>query len=618
MGTYSFTGSIQKVTVGAGGTYDITAYGARGGSGSGGQAGGSGAEYGGNFNLTAGEKLEVVTGGAGAAGTGTDGGGGGGGGSFVLANTGAGGSYQLLLAAGGGGGGAQAAPGGAGGYSSPGGGSGGGETSGHSGGGSGHLSDGGNNGGTNITGGYTGGSGAGYPGITHPGNGGNGGFGGGGGGGYSTTGNGITYQGGGGGGGGYSGGQGGSIGYGSVGAGAAGGGGTSFDSASAPLVAGSAATENTANNSNGLVTITPSVTCYCRGTLIRTAHGEKVVEELKIGDLLVTASGAHRPIRWLGHRRTDCRNHPRPNEVMPVSIAAHAFGPDKPVRDLFVSPGHSICIDLLGEVLIPACALVNGTTIRQLEVDEVTYWHVELDSHDIIFAENLPAESYLEMDNRRFFQENDVTALDAVPDADAATRTHADFCRSFHDHGPFVDVARAQLRARALVTGWMLVEGDRFAGLHLIVDGMRIEPACRGLVAYFNVPAGAHDVWLVSATARPSEVYGTPDGRDLGVCVRSLMIDDGFEPPLKIDLADPLLCIGFHALEDGLWRWTAGQARLPALWAQHGRATDDGFFLRVELANPALPRWVASPADASRRVPAVSDGPRLALVVGSA
>ena len=45
-------------------------------------------------------------------------------------------------------------------------------------------------------------------------------------------------------------------------------------------------------------------------------------------------------------------------------------------------------------------ALVNGTTITQVEVDEVTYWHVELDSHDVILAEGPPAESYLEMGNR--------------------------------------------------------------------------------------------------------------------------------------------------------------------------------------------------------------------------
>ena len=58
---------------------------------------------------------------------------------------------------------------------------------------------------------------------------------------------------------------------------------------------------------------------------------------------------------------------------------------------------------MLGEVLIPASSLVDGTTIVQEHVERFTYWHVELDSHDILLAENLPAESYLEMSNRGFF-----------------------------------------------------------------------------------------------------------------------------------------------------------------------------------------------------------------------
>ncbi len=345
---------------------------------------------------------------------------------------------------------------------------------------------------------------------------------------------------------------------------------------------------------------TDVMVCYASGTRIRTARGDVAVEHLRVGDLAVTSTGAHRPIRWLGHRAVDCRQHPRPHETMPVRIAAHAFGPNKPARDLLVSPGHALCIDLLGEVLIPAIALVNGTTITQEEVDAVTYWHVELDGHDILLAENMAAESYLDMGNRGFFAEAGVVALDASPDEgplDASARTHADFCRPFHEDGPLVAAVRARLRARALSLGWSLDASDPFAGLHLIVDGARVEPAARGLAVRFAVPAGARAVWLVSATSRPCEVTGSPDGRDLGVNIAGLVIDDGFAPPRAVDLADPLLCVGFHSLEDGARRWTAGRARLPAaLWAGHEGASD-GFFLRVDLAGAALPRWVAPAAD---------------------
>ena len=187
--------------------------------------------------------------------------------------------------------------------------------------------------------------------------------------------------------------------------------------------------------------------CYTTGTRIRTADGERPVEDLAVGDLIVTAFGDLRAIVWLGHRTVDCRRHPRPRETFPIRIAAHAFGQDKPARDLCVSPGHAICVDVMGGVLVPAGALVNGTTIVPVEVDTVTYWHVELEQHDIILAENLPAESYLEMGNRSFFADADIVTLAASPDA--RVRTHADFCRPFVAEGPMVEAVKARLREQA-------------------------------------------------------------------------------------------------------------------------------------------------------------------------
>ena len=61
--------------------------------------------------------------------------------------------------------------------------------------------------------------------------------------------------------------------------------------------------------------------CYCAGTRILTSRGEVAIEDLAIGDLVVTSAGAHRPIRWLGHRTLDCRKHPRPEQAHPIRIA---------------------------------------------------------------------------------------------------------------------------------------------------------------------------------------------------------------------------------------------------------------------------------------------------------
>ena len=195
------------------------------------------------------------------------------------------------------------------------------------------------------------------------------------------------------------------------------------------------------------VTDSGFVVCFAAGTAIRTIRGDVAVEALAVGDVALTSSGECRPIRWLGRRTIDCRRARVRDSILPVCIAAHAFGPDRPARDLLVSPGHAICLDVGGEVLIPASALVNGSAVQQIEVDTVTYWHVELDSHDIILAENLPAESYLEMGNRSFFAKKNVVGLSIAPDA--AERTRADFCRPFVDSGPLVEAVKTRLAARA-------------------------------------------------------------------------------------------------------------------------------------------------------------------------
>lgn len=70
-----------------------------------------------------------------------------------------------------------------------------------------------------------------------------------------------------------------------------------------------------------------------------------------------------------------------------------------PRRDLWVSPLHAMYLD---EVLIPAVALVNGTSIVQAEaVDRVDYIHVEFETHDVILAEGAPSETFVDHDAQR-------------------------------------------------------------------------------------------------------------------------------------------------------------------------------------------------------------------------
>ncbi len=332
--------------------------------------------------------------------------------------------------------------------------------------------------------------------------------------------------------------------------------------------------------------------CFTNGTRIRTERGDVPVEALQVGERAVTASGEARAIRWIGHRRLAPHHQPEPQAAHPVRITAGAFGEGRPSRDLFVSPAHAIAVDVLGEVLIPACRLINGTTITQVEANAVTYWHVELDSHDILLAENLPAESYLDCGNRRFFANAEATDLLAAPDA--RPEGALPFCRPFHEEGALVDLVRARLAARAEELGWCKVE-ETFAGLHLVADGRVIRPDVEGLTARFVLPADARAVRLVSDTSVPAHVVpGAGDDRRLGVALAALTLDDGLTGARAIALDDARLGAGFHGVE-GSARWTDGAAQLPSdLWAGC-RGT---VFLRVTLAGPALPRWVAPGAAA--------------------
>jgi T5SS/PEP-CTERM-associated repeat protein len=141
--------------------------------------------------------------------------------------------------------------------------------------------------------------------------------------------------------------------------------------------------------------------CYAAGTRIATARGEIAVEDLLVGDMVATVLGeaaglgeAAAPIIWLGRRDVDCAGHPKPRKVWPVRIAAGAFGPGQPHTELFLSPDHAVYVN---EVLIPIQYLVNGSTISQMQVGQVTYYHLELPRHDVVLAQGLPAESFLDL-----------------------------------------------------------------------------------------------------------------------------------------------------------------------------------------------------------------------------
>ena len=142
--------------------------------------------------------------------------------------------------------------------------------------------------------------------------------------------------------------------------------------------------------------------CFTAGTRIATVRGEVAVETLRAGDMLVTATGEAKPVRWIG-RSTVSTRFADPLRVLPIRIRAGAFGENLPVRDLLVSPDHAMFLD---NVLLQAGALVNGSSIiRETDVPETfVYYHVELGSHELILAEGALTESFVDNVDRMNFE----------------------------------------------------------------------------------------------------------------------------------------------------------------------------------------------------------------------
>ncbi len=358
-----------------------------------------------------------------------------------------------------------------------------------------------------------------------------------------------------------------------------------------------------------------AVLCFTEGTRIMTPNGEVAVEALKEGDAVLTHTGAERPIRWIGHRHLDMTRHPEPWRVQPVRILADAIAPGVPARDVDLSPDHAVLLD---GALVPAHLLRNGATIRQ-DTDRVrvTYYHVELDTHDVLLAESLPAESYLDTGNRGFFA-NGGAPLQLHPDLLDTTDGQA--VRDQASCAPFVvEPARTQplwqrLVDRAMELGHTLpAPADRTGepDLHIIVGDRRLRPVSREANRYvFILPPSDAAVDLVSRTMVPSQVRPwIDDRRSLGVMVSRLTLRMRDGTVVAIPLDHPDLVEGWWDTEwhnpTALRRWTNGRARLPAQTL--GAAV-------LEVVIGATQDYACEMADGSRRNRIAAAGRELARV----
>ncbi len=310
--------------------------------------------------------------------------------------------------------------------------------------------------------------------------------------------------------------------------------------------------------------------CFVEGTRIATPDGEVPVEQLAIGDAVLTQGGAVRPIKWIGTGRLlaprGCRT-----AATPIIVRRGALADNVPRRDLHITKGHALFID---DVLIPVEELVNNRTILWDDRgQEVTIYHVELATHDVLIADGAPAESYRDDGNRWLFQ-----------NADSGWGLAAQTpCAPLLNSGRRVDhIWQRLLRRAGELPGVMLTDDPE---LHLVVDGARVDAIARdGQFHRFALLPGTSQVRLCSRSTVPQLLGLARDPRTLGVAVQRVLARQGMAVR-ALDAADARLSDGFHAFEPAdQIRWSDGNAAIPA-------ELFDGFTgtleLVVQLGTPA-------------------------------
>lgn len=315
------------------------------------------------------------------------------------------------------------------------------------------------------------------------------------------------------------------------------------------------------------------IRCLAAGTLVRTPSGEVPAEEIwGCTEIVTLRDGVEtvEPIKWVGQRHVDLKRHARPEQAAPVRIRAGAIAEGQPARDLFVSPEHAIFV---GGALIQARALMNGGSIVQERgTDEVTYYHIELESHGVFFANGLAVESYLDNGDRSFFESDDGPVMlhpTLTPRTEFDVRKTAEAYAPFLTDPAMVEPIWRQLAKRSAEMGYsrpdLVTTAD--SDLHIVADGHVVHPTADGDGRFvFVLPAGVASASLVSRFAIPTDSAPyADDARRLGVAVSSISIrSQGNTVVIPADF--PVNAAGWHDAErlgSSLWRWTDGAAELP-------------------------------------------------------
>jgi hypothetical protein len=207
---------------------------------------------------------------------------------------------------------------------------------------------------------------------------------------------------------------------------------------------------------------------------------------------------------------------------------------------------------LLDGVLIPVEFLVNHRSIVWDDrAQEVTIYHIELETHDVLMANGAPAESYRDDGNRWLFH-NANSGWEQTPKPP---------CAPVLTGGPVVDAVWFRLLKRAGQPEVLRLTDD--ADVHLLVDGKRIDAIeRRNDLHVFRLATKPGSVRVLSRAAAPQELGLARDPRMLGVAIRRIVLA---QPNRRCAIEAEALTNGCHEFEpnNGI-RWTNGDAAVPA------------------------------------------------------
>lgn len=310
--------------------------------------------------------------------------------------------------------------------------------------------------------------------------------------------------------------------------------------------------------------------CFLAGAMIETSKGCVPVEEIQVGDVLVTyidGQTVTQPVVWAG-RQFVVVNSALSDDMAgyPVRVCKNAIAEGVPSKDLLITPEH--CLFFEGN-FVPVRMLVNGSSVfYDKTITSYTYYHVETEQHSVIMADNVLTESYLDTRSGSSFQQTGkVTRLYGISrtwEKDAA----APLCVDRAVVEPLF--RKLEQRAKTLCKDQPVSEMAEQTGdpdLHLVIEAGRTVRPLRydGTHYSFMLPPHTKSVRIVSRASRPSDVIGpfVDDRRYLGVLVAKIVFVSGsrsYELTSHVQTETPE---GWYGAGEEACAWTNGNAVLP-------------------------------------------------------